>query len=337
MRRLTIMLLLFVTGCAATPQANQSPETLQVCLSGGIGMNCSGDSSIPVTADRSWIPSDAVIYGIAAPYGFFRFALNQQQPQALGNPVADGMGEMAVSPDKSEVYADAMGPGLLDPHYLYDTKTGGLYDLGGLIRPYSFIFLSPDWHYLAWVNVHDPAVHIVDLRRMTAQAVNVPAPPRPRHVLISAVWLPDGDVLVTSRQGADWAYWRVDPASGAIRTAKREGGVRAYNSLMAPTAIQPQPGPVTTASGTVVIHIGQVLIVRTPDGTQTVVETDIPPASGGSAGGSLSGQMAGKPVVLWAVLDNDVVLYSFGQDFWVYGIAEHKKSQLGLQLTRLVY
>jgi hypothetical protein len=58
MRILGVMLLVLLTGWTAAPLTNPPPQA---------------------TADRSWVPSDAVIYGADRVHGFYRFALNQAQ------------------------------------------------------------------------------------------------------------------------------------------------------------------------------------------------------------------------------------------------------------------
>lgn len=336
MRIFSVMLLLMMmTGCAAMLHINPPPE---------------------VTADRSWVPADAVVYGQDLPHGFFRFALNQAQPEPLGNTAGFLPEALYISPDKSVVYADANGPNNVEPHYIFNTKTRSLHDAGNLVPPYSLPAIAPDLHYIAWMNMRDPGLHVVDLQDSTVREIDLPGGADRDYRPCDMAWT-DGDGLLAEYcvfGGHVLSYWKIDPATG---TAVQIGGndqslpvtfmengkpLPAFRSLSEIVRLQ---NKIFTSSGAVVyISKRRDLVVKYPNGSLTIVETHIdpPPMPLGIACDCGPGSGGSVPAI-WGVFDGDVVLYSFGQDrnggqeLWVYGIAEHKKSSLPVTPIEMVF
>jgi len=333
-RFFVLMLLLFVTGCAI-PSINPPPQ---------------------ITTDRSWVPADAVIYGQDLSHGFFRFALNQPQPQSLGKTIGFLPEALVMSPDKTEIYADSNGPGTDEPHLIYNTKTGTLRDLGPLMAPFTFEYaISPDWHYIAWSNFRDPGEHIVDLSNNTVQTLHLPAQAEKDGLLINPAWVTDGNLLVTNRPataGGNWTYWMINLASGTIKQIEGQnqmGNITYLENghpvtLRCGTCSGPRSrNPVATPSGALV-YISKVddLVVKDPDGSLNIVAKHIPPPPM-PPGIACDCGPQGKFPAIWTVFDGDVVLYSFGRDqsggqqLWVYGIAEHETSPLDVAPIELAF
>jgi hypothetical protein len=337
MRILTGILLSSVTGCAI-PRINPPPV---------------------VTTERSWVPDDVVIYGQDLPHGFFRFALDQAQPQPLGDTRGFLPEALFISPDKTEVYADANGPGTFEPHYIYNAKTHTLRDLGHLMAPFTFEYaLSPDWHYLAWSNFRDPGEHIIDLRANTVRTFQLVADAHwdEENFLIDPTWAADGSLLLTSRplqSNGGWEYWKLDPISGAstqIAAAGQPGNMTYQEGgqpvpLACGACTTPRVAyPISTPSGAAV-YISKLhdLVVKDPDGTLNIVAKHVAPPPEPAGETCFCGTPQGKFPAIWTVFDGDIVLYSFGRnqyggnDLWIYGIAEHKVSQLGVGPIELVF
>jgi hypothetical protein len=302
---------------------------------------------LQATADRSWVPSDAVIYGADPVHGFYRFALNQAQPETLARgPLIPE--ELCISPDKSEVFTDSFGPGVI-----YDTKTRVLHDLGSLIAPYSlFPQISPDWRYIAWWNARDPGVHIIDLHSYTMRTFHLSAALEKNGLVMVGAWSADGSVLITRRPMGltGWTYWKMDAVTGAVTQiqSKQLDGYPTYVENGQPIGVYPLCNlrPVnqmsTPAGASAYISADHDLVVKDPDGSLHTVAKFIPappPPMLRSPGSPVSLCGCGGPQSKWPALitifDGDVLLYSFGnfdtgEELFVYGITEHKISPLGV-------
>jgi hypothetical protein len=331
MRILGVMLLVLLAGWTAAPLINPPPQA---------------------TTDRSWVPSDAVIYGVDPVHGFFRFALNQAQQETLASgPLIPE--ELCISPDKSKVFTDSFGPGVI-----YSTRTRVLHDLGPLIAPYSlFPQISPDWRYIAWSNSRDPGVHIIDLHSYTMRTFHLSAALEKNGLVMVGAWSADGSVLITRRPMGltGWSYWKMDPMTGAVAQIESEqlNGYPTYVENGQPIGVyalcnlRPVNQIATPTGALVYISADHDLVVKDPDGTLNVVAKHIvpPPTPTLSWPGSPvcgCGGPRGKWPALLTIFDDDVVLYSFGnfdsgEELFVYGIAEHKISQLGVAPIELVF
>jgi hypothetical protein len=286
------------------------------------------------------------------PHGFFRFALNQTGPKPLAQTAGFMPEALYISPDKSEVYADANGAGSYEPHLIYNAKADSVRDLGPLIAPYStFIKISPDWHYVAWTNFRDPGLHIVDLNNNTMRTFHLPSAVETGGLLMVTAWSADGNALVTRRPWTDrqssWTYWKINPNSGQTVQiqAQNPTGPPTYMENGAPVSIgcgtcdvTRLRNPTTTPSGALVyISVDRDLVVKDPDGSLNILAKHIAPPPTPPGGPFCLCGPEGKYPMLLTIFDGDVLLYSFGPDLFVYGIAEHKISPLGVAPIELVF
>jgi len=329
------LILFLIAGCTAIPRINQPPQ---------------------VTTDRSWVPSNAVIYGADPAHGFFRYPLSETKPQTLAKDVVSPQ-QLEISPDKSQVFIDAIGRGMNERHLIYDTNTHILHDLGSLIEPASLLpGISPDWHYIAWWNDRSPGVHIVNLHDDTVRTFHLPMSVEKGGMDIVGTWAADGSVLVTRRPWTDrnssWSYWKMDPVTGtAVQIeAKTQNGVTIYlqngqtAGVACPLCSSTTPvNQLTTPSGALAyISDDHDLIVRDPNGSLNVVAKHIPAPQPPPGGAVCMCGPEGESPRLWTLFDGDVLLYSFGnfdsgEELFVYGIAEHKISPLGVAPFNFVF
>jgi hypothetical protein len=177
--------------------------------------SCSGARPASAALDRSWIRSNAELFGADARLGVFRFRLNSNRLEPIGAHVGQGVGAFRMSGDHTKlIYESGEGS-----HWVYDIKTGReikLESLAKAMKPWDELDYAAD--RIAWIPRpgDGQTVLVMDLRTRKVRAYALPdAAPDRGTLLFGLTWSRTGnEVLVGRRWSRGEDFWSINARTG---------------------------------------------------------------------------------------------------------------------------
>jgi len=302
--------------------------------------------------DRSWIKSDAVLFGAREKQGVFRLRLNSNRLEPIGDHAGASISDFKLSADHTKLIYHLSDSGGDGAHWLYDIKTGRetkLESLTKAIGPWDDLAYSADASKVAFVPRpgDGEAISIMDLRTRRASSYALPAATPVRDtILFGLTWSrSETEVLVGRRWREREDFWSINPSSGAVQkiAAKRVAASDPTESSIHYFRNGVDIGNDCIMCGTprgasAVRLAGGARAVRTSKGDLAIERPGAPAITFAKAEAAQpvklpSGELAisacdGVQVGLLGAFDGRYIVYSRNGDLWVYGLSEARRAIL---------
>jgi hypothetical protein len=315
--------------------------------------SCGTPAAVHATGlgDRSWIRTDAVMYGANNTAGVFRLPLNSNRLEPIGHHAGAGIMGFEMSADRSKLIYDLDSAGV-PTHWLYDIKTGRETELEALtkaIPPWGAAAYSADASKVAFVPRpgDGQTVQAMDLRTRRVRSFPLPAAtPAGDTLLFGLTWSRDGSEVLVGRRWQDREdFWSINPTSGTVRkiTGTRVAGPHPTRDSIhyirdgadigddcVRCAAPDDSSRVRLADGARAVRTqrGDILVER--QGASTITLLGAVPATwvktplGGTAISACDGVSGG----IHGAIDGRYLIYSIDGVYWVYGATEKRRATL---------
>jgi hypothetical protein len=278
--------------------------------------------------DRSWIRSNAVLYG-ADERGVFKLRLDSNAIEPIGDHAGQRIENFRLSQKKRWLGYDRSSP---FEHWLYDVTDGGehrvdIHSMGSV----EFLF-STDESRLAWLERGgtEHRLAVLDGNSFEMRSFRLLDAPDPKAVFFDLTWSASGDRLAYAWRDAErQEFYSVDAATGIARSIPppREFGADEFVESTYLLGNGAEPGrtptlpPVRASKDSIALERGANVryangkIVVSVPGKRARTIAEVPPGCGPSL--SLSDAFDGR-----------YVLYRMNGVYWVYGLRENRKAVL---------
>lgn len=308
---------------------------------------CGTAPNVSKPDDLSWIHSRTTLFGVDAGLGVFQFRLGSNRLQRIGHHVGASIDEFHLSDDHTKLIYGLSGASDATSSWLYDLKSGRetqLHPLAGDIDAASVAF-SPDAQQVVWIaaGVYDPPISVLDLRTGRRSSYRLPEDASDKGSrLFGLAWSHSGDQVLVARrrhgQGED--FFAIDAQSGAAQKVEgsvesepadaqdasvhyyRNGAEVGHDCILcrAPPLSQ---APLLGGAEVVSSPAGDV-VIRSPGAADVVVAT----ASRAASVDGIVMTCGPAPPAIWRVIDRRYIIYTRGDGYWVYGVAEKRRARL---------
>lgn len=307
--------------------------------------------------DRSWINSNAVIYGASSHDGIFRLRLGSNQQTQIGSHAAHTLYDFKMSPRREWLFYFLDEPSRGQPTYwLYNVTTEEERQLRSVPKYSSDFVFSPDETKIAWTpRPGDPdAVYVATLSTFETRSFPLHlSEPSGSSTLLGLAWSDNGDRVLFGQRPRDGreTFWSLDPIFGRLSpvTGQREGRPETGDlrirysengiAIGADCILCGRPRGVSDiellgGAQASVKQRRQLIVTKPGSGPKVVAEIPTEPqpeptiSSDGTQATVVALGCMTHSLALLGSIDDRYIIYDLDQEYWVYGAIEDRKAQL---------
>lgn len=299
--------------------------------------------------DRSWVRSDAVLYGAGTKQGVIRLQLNSNEVNRIGDHASEELLDFQVSPDRSKLFYKFVRSPNHPMLWIFDIQLGREASLAPLTdivgADSSSVAFSPDSTRVAAKSMFGRGLAILNLTTHNVRSINLNrlGAVADGELFFGLAWSYDDNTVLFGRRDREHEdYWAADAAGGAIRPIDVQSGTGDDHALYYANAgvelgrycmgcdrpVALNEIALAKKMRAVVGDDGQLSVVS-PKARTVSVETVSPSKPIEiTPGKAVDSACGGGRVALYAAFDGRYLLYAKGGTYWIYGVDERRKAIL---------